>query len=141
MTRLVAESISQPRFFALLVAIFAALAMTLAAVGIYGVMSYAVAQRTSEIGVRMALGAARRDVFQLVVGDGLRLAVLGVAIGLAGALLIARSLTTLLFGIRPGDPLTFVSTAGLLLAVAALASFIPALRAARVDPMVALRRE
>ena len=115
--------------------------MTLAAVGIYGVMSYAVAQRTSEIGVRMALGAARRDVFQLVVGDGLRLAAVGVAIGLAGAFLIARSLTTLLFDIRPGDPLTFVSTAVLLLGVAALASFIPALRAARVDPMVALRRE
>jgi putative ABC transport system permease protein len=141
MGSLVADSISQPRFFALLVAIFAGLAMTLAAVGIYGVMSYAVAQRTSEIGVRMALGAARRDIFQLVVGDGLRLAAIGVAIGLAGAFLIARSLTTLLFDIRPGDPLTFVSTAVLLLGVAALASFIPALRAARVDPMVALRRE
>ena len=141
MTSLVADSISQPRFFALLVAIFAALAMTLAAVGIYGVMSYAVAQRTSEIGVRMALGAAGQDVFRLVVGDGLRMAALGVIIGLAGAFLIARSLTTLLFGIRPGDPLTFLSTGALLLAVAALASFIPAVRAARVDPMVALRRE
>ena len=103
-------------------AIFAALAMTLAAVGIYGVMSYAVAQRTSEIGVRMALGAARQDVFRLVVGDGLRACRLGVLIGLAGAFLIARSLTTLLFGIRPGDPLTFAVHGGALLAVAALAA-------------------
>jgi putative ABC transport system permease protein len=144
MSEIVHDSIAQPRFFAVLVAIFATLAMALAAIGIYGVMSYAVTQRTSEIGVRMALGAGRSDVFRLVVGDGLQLAAAGVALGVCGALVIfwwGRSLHTLLFEVRPADPLTFAATAGLLMMVAAAACFVPAWRATRVEPIVALRAE
>ena len=102
-------------------------------------MAYTVSQRTTEIGVRMALGASRGEVFQLVIGDGLRVAAIGVAAGIGGALLVGRWLTSLLYGIQPRDPATLAATAGVLLAVAALASFIPAWRATRVDPMVALR--
>jgi putative ABC transport system permease protein len=136
---MVGESIEQPRFFAMLSVAFALLALTLAAIGIYGVMAYAVSQRTGEIGVRMALGATPTEVFRLVVGDGLRLALAGVVVGVAGSLLVARWLTTLLFGIQAGDPATFIATAALLLTVAGLASYVPARRAARVDPMEALR--
>jgi ABC-type antimicrobial peptide transport system permease subunit len=117
------------------------LALGLAAIGIYGVMAYAVSQRTTEIGVRMALGAAPSEVFRLVIGDGLRLTAAGIVIGIAGALVVSRWLTTLLFGVKPGEPAVFAATAALLLVVAALACFIPARRATRVDPMVALRAE
>jgi putative ABC transport system permease protein len=141
LAEMVGASIEQPRFFAFLAAAFAGLALVLAAIGIYGVMAYVVAQRTTEIGVRMALGASRREVFGLVVGDGLRIAVLGVAIGIAGSLAIARWLTTLLFGVAPGDPLTLAATAAVLLVVAAAACYLPARRAAGVDPIVALRAE
>jgi putative ABC transport system permease protein len=141
MSQLVGESIAQPRFFALLVGIFAALAMVLAAIGIYGVMSYAVAQRTSEIGVRMALGAGRTEVFRLVVGDGLTMAAVGVVLGVVGALVVARSLGKLLFEVGPADPVTFVLTSVLLMMAAAMASFVPAWRAMRVEPVVALRAE
>ena len=141
MSQLVAESIAQPRFFALLVGIFAALALLLAAIGIYGVMSYAVAQRTSEIGVRMALGAGKTEVFRLVVGDGLQMAAAGIVIGVCGSFLVGRSLGTLLFEVRPADPVTFVVTAALLMMVAVAASFIPAWRATRVEPISALRAE
>ena len=138
---IVGASIDQPRFFALLAAGFAVLALALAAVGIYGVMAYVVAQRTTEIGVRMALGASAGEVFRLVVGDGLKLTALGVVLGIAGSLLVARWLTSLLFGVTAGDPMTLAGTAGLLLTVAALACVVPARRATRVDPMVALRAE
>ena len=111
----------------------------LAAVGIYGVMSYSVAQRTREIGIRMALGAQRSDVLKMTIGQGLKLVGAGVAIGLVAAMIVTRVMTSLLFGISATDPLTFVSIGAMLLAVSLLASYIPALRATRVDPMIALR--
>jgi putative ABC transport system permease protein len=141
LSEIVGESIEQPRFFAMLSAAFAVLALVLAAVGIYGVMAYVVAQRTTEIGVRIALGATQREVFHLIVGDGLRVTAMGVALGIAGSMLVSRWLTTLLFGVKPGDPLTLAVTAVLLLIVGAAACFVPARRATRVDPMVALRGE
>jgi predicted permease len=137
----VRESIDQPRFFAMLAMAFAVLAVTLAAIGIYGVMAYVVAQRTTEIGVRMALGATSSEVFRLVLGDGLKITAIGVVAGIAGSLLMARWMTALLFEVTPGDPATLAATAGALLLVAAAACFIPARRATRVDPMVALRAE
>ena len=137
----VSESIAQPRFFALLAVAFGALALLLAAIGIYGVMAYVVAQRTTEIGVRMALGATPREVFRLIIGDGLRITAIGVALGIAGSLLMARYMTTLLFGVTPGDPVTLGATSAVLLTVAAAACFLPARRATRVDPMVALRAD
>jgi len=136
---IVGESIEQPRFFAMLAGAFAVLALALAAVGIYGVMAYVVAQRTTEIGVRMALGATPGEVFGLVVGDGLKVTGVGVVLGIAGSIVVTQWLTTLLFGVRAGDPLTLAATAVLLLLVAAVACFIPARRATLVDPMVALR--
>jgi predicted permease len=139
--QVVADSTAQPRFYLLLLGIFAAVALTLAAVGIYGVMSYSVARRTHEIGVRMALGAKRSDVLKLVTGQGMILALSGAAAGLAGALPLTHLMASLLYGVRPADPLTFAVVSALLAAVAVLASYIPARRAARVDPMVALRYE
>jgi ABC-type antimicrobial peptide transport system permease subunit len=124
-----------------LVGAFALAALVLAAIGIYGVVSYGVAQRTSEIGVRMALGAGRRDVLRLVVGGSLRLALAGVALGLVAALAVTRAMTTLLFGVTATDPATFAVTAAALAVVAVLASLVPALRATRIDPIEALRAE
>jgi putative ABC transport system permease protein len=138
---IVADSIEQPRFFALLASAFAALALVLAGVGIYGVMAYTVSQRTGEIGVRMALGATSREVFRLVLGDGLRLTALGIAIGVAGSFVVGRWLRGLLYGVESRDWLTMAATAAILLAVAALACLLPARRAMRVDPMAALRAE
>src|SRR5262249_40012916 len=134
-------SVSPRRFSAVLTGIFAALALLLAAVGIYGVMSYAVAQRTQEIGVRIAMGAQTSDVRRMILGQSLRLAVIGVAIGLVGAFAVARFLATLVFGVGTYDLLTFLAVAALLVAVAMLASWLPARRAVRVDPLVALRYE
>ncbi|MCI0404008.1 MAG: ABC transporter permease [Acidobacteria bacterium] len=141
MEQLVANSVARPRFNMLLLGVFAAVALVLATVGIYGVMAYSVAQRTHEIGIRLALGAQRGDVVKLIVGSGLGLAVGGVVLGLAGAFALTRLLASLLFAVTPTDPGTFAGVAVLLMAVALLACWIPARRAMRVDPMVALRYE
>jgi putative ABC transport system permease protein len=141
LSEMVGNAIEQPRFFALLAAGFAVLAVTLAGIGIYGVMSYAVSQRTTEIGVRMALGASPGEVFRLVIGDGVKLASAGVVLGIVGSFVVSRWLGSLLFGVQPGDLTTFVVTSAVLGIVAVTACFIPANRATRVDPMVALRSE
>jgi putative ABC transport system permease protein len=141
METILAEDISQPRFNMLLMGLFGALALVLALIGIYGLLSYAVAQRTQEIGLRMALGAQAQDVLKLVVGQGMRLVVLGVAIGLAAALLLTRVMRSLLFGVTATDAQTFGSTVLIMAAVAFLACMLPALRATKVDPNVALRYE
>jgi len=136
-----ADSVASPRFRTMLVAIFAAVGLLLAAIGIYGVMSYAVTQRTHEIGVRAALGADRGDVLRLVLGETLALAAAGVAIGIGGAMATTRLIRALLFRIEPTDPVTFVAISAVLVAAAFAASYLPARRATRVDPMVALRCE
>jgi predicted permease len=137
----VGEAMAEPRSTSALFAVFAALALLLGAVGIYGVISYSVAQRTREIGIRMALGARRQEVLLLVVGQGAKLALAGVAIGIAGGLMLTRLMSKLLFGVQATDPLTYGVVALLLMFVALAACFLPARRAMRVDPMVALRYE
>ncbi len=141
MQDLIANSVQRRRFSMLLLTIFAATAMLLAAIGLYGVMSYSVAQRTKEIGVRMALGAKRPDVLVLVVKRGMVLVLIGLAAGVVLSLACARLISGLLFGITATDPLTFVGVAALLGLVAFVANYLPARRAASVDPMVALRYE
>ena len=141
MDELLEGSVSLRRFSAMLVGIFAILAAVLAAVGIYGVMSYTVSQRTQEIGVRMALGAQAANVRSMILMQTIKLTALGVAIGLAGAFLVARLLSSLLFGVGTHDPLTFLGVTLLLIVVAVVAAYIPARRAMRVDPIVALRYE
>ncbi len=141
MDQLVGDSLTRSRFTTLLLACFAAVALVLACIGIYGVTAYSVAQRTQEIGIRIALGAQREDVLLMVLRQGFRLAGIGVAIGAAAAVAVARLMTTLLYGVSVGDPLTFIGVAALLACVALMACYIPARRAMRVDPLVALRYE
>ena len=141
MDQMISDSVARSRFSATLLAVFAALAMILACIGIYGVMAYATAQRRNEIGIRMALGAQRSDVLRLILGHGAKLALLGAAIGVVGGLLLARFLKSQLYGIAANDPLTFAAATILLVGVALAACYIPARRAMRVDPMDALRYE
>jgi putative ABC transport system permease protein len=141
MQELLSDSVARRRFSMTLLALFAGVALLLAAVGIYGVISYTVTLRAHEIGIRVALGASRGGVLWLVLGQSLVLTVAGVFLGLAGSLLVSRVISGLLFNVRPTDPATFAIVAAFLAAVAALASLLPAGRASRVDPMVALRYE
>jgi putative ABC transport system permease protein len=141
MRAVVNASIAPQRFYMQLLSSFASLAFILAAIGIYGVVSYSVAQRTREIGIRMALGAKQNDVLRLVLAEGFRLTAVGVVLGLAGAFALTRVLRSLLFEVKPTDPTTFIAFSLLLASVALLASYIPARRATKVDPLVALRYE
>jgi putative ABC transport system permease protein len=134
-------SVAQPRFRTWLIGIFAALALLLAAVGVYGVMSYTVTQRTSEIGIRVTLGAQSTDVFRSIVAEGARIALLGVGAGLIAALALTRLLRTFLYGVSASDPVTFMGVALLLALISLAACYFPARRATRVDPIVALRYE
>ncbi len=136
-----AESVAPERLNLMLLSIFAGIALVLAIVGIYGVMSYSVTQRTHEIGIRMAIGAQPRDVFRMVIGQGMMLAMIGVAIGLVGAFGLTRLMTTMLFGVEPTDPTTFAAIATLLTLVALVACYVPGRRATKVDPVVSLRYE
>jgi putative ABC transport system permease protein len=135
------SSVAQPRLETILLGFFGSVALLLAGVGIYGVIAYSVSQRTSEIGIRMALGASRLSVLSMVLGQGLRLTAVGLGIGLALALALTRLMTGILFGISPTDPATFMAILLLLGIIALLACYLPARRATRVDPMVALRYE
>ena len=141
MDEIIAKNVAPRRFKMLLLGLFAALALVLAAVGIYGVMSYSVEQRTHEIGVRSALGATREDILSLIVAQGFRLTVIGMLTGIAGALALTRYIASLLFGVTERDPFTFAAVVCVLSVVALIACYIPARRAARVDPMIALRHE
>ena len=139
--QVVAEATAQSRFYVVLLGAFSVVALVLAGVGIYGVMSYSVSRRTREIGIRMALGAQRRDVLELIVLHGMAPALAGVAAGVAGGLALTRLMSGLLFGTPPSDPLTFGAVVVMLSGVAVAASYWPARRASGVDPMVALRCE
>ena len=137
----VTESVAPRRFSMLLLSAFAVVALFLAAVGLYGVVAYAVSQRTREIGLRMAIGAQRGDVLRMVVGGGMKLATIGVVVGLVTALWLARYVASMLFGVTSLDPVSYGVTAAVLLTVSAIACYIPARRATTVDPLVALRAE
>jgi ABC-type antimicrobial peptide transport system permease subunit len=141
MEDVVANKLSRPRLYAVLLGVFAGIAVVLAAVGLYGVMAYSVARRTGEIGVRVALGAERRQVMTLILRQSLLLTAAGMTIGFAGAAAMTRYLEALLFGLAPLDPSTFVAVAGLFIGMALLASYVPTRRALRIDPVVALRAE
>jgi len=141
MDDVVTKSLSQSRFNTLLLGVFAGLALLLAAIGIYSVLSYTVRQRVPEIGIRLALGARMTDVLRMVVIEGMKPTLLGVAIGLAAALAMGRLVSSLIFQVKPTDPTTFLAVAALLALIALLACVIPAYRASKVNPVVALRNE
>jgi putative ABC transport system permease protein len=141
MEQYISGSVSDQRLAAFLLGMFALLALVLAAIGIYGVISYSVTQRTHEIGIRIALGASRRDVLRLVLGRSLTLALVGIGIGVAAALGLTRLMTSLLYEVKPADPATYVAVSVVLVAVALAASYLPARRAMKVDPVEALRWE
>jgi putative ABC transport system permease protein len=138
---MIGQSEAEPKFRTLLLMLLAFLALLLAAVGIYGVLAYTVKQRTNEIGIRVALGAKRSQVFGLIIGHGMRLALAGTGLGLVGAFALTRPLKAMLFEIEPDDPTTFIAVSAVMLGIALLACCLPALRAANVDPMTALRHE
>jgi ABC-type antimicrobial peptide transport system permease subunit len=141
MQQLVSENVAQPRFFTVLLSIFGVLAVTLAAIGAYGVISYSVRERTQEFGIRIALGADRNEVLGLVLKQAMMLAGIGLVLGLIGALATTRLLSSLLYGIKAVDPATFAAAAAFLVVVALLATYVPARAATKVDPIVALRYE
>ena len=141
MEAMVQTSLGSQRFVTMLLTIFASVALVLAVVGLYGVVSYSVSRRVHEMGIRVALGAADGDIRKLIVGKSVSMAVAGVGVGVVGALLLTRLMEGLLFGVRASDPVTFATTAVLLTAVAAVASAIPAQRAVKVDPMAVLKNE
>ena len=141
MDQWIADSLAAPRFNLVLLGTFAGLALILASVGIYGVVAYSVTQRTRELGLRIAIGAQQRDVVAMVLRESLVVVAVGMAVGVAAALLATRALSGLLFGISPLDPVTWTAVTCLLFGVAFLASYVPARRATRVDPMIALRAE
>jgi len=141
MANISADFVAPQRVTMLIAGLFAALALILAMVGLYGVISYSVAQRGHEFGIRMALGADQRDILKLVVGQGTKLVLVGVGVGILGALALTRFVSSLLYGVKPTDPPTFFAVSLALVAVALLASYIPARRATKVDPLVALRYE
>jgi len=137
----IADTLSSARLSALLLGLFAAVAAALAAAGLYGVISYSINQRTQEIGLRMALGAETRDVLRLVIGEGFKLTVVGLGLGITAAFGLSRLIAAQLFGVKATDPLTYIGVTLLLAVVGIIACYLPARRAARVDPMVALRHE
>jgi putative ABC transport system permease protein len=141
MDQIIARSVADRRFSLELLGVFAAVALLLAAIGIYGVMSYSFSQRTHEVGIRLALGAQRLDIVRLALGEGMRVVVIGLAAGLVGAAIMTRFFRSMLFNVAPTDPPTFLSVSALLAGVALFACYIPAKRATRVDPLVALREE
>jgi ABC-type antimicrobial peptide transport system permease subunit len=138
---LIDNAVAPRRLITELLGFLSSLALALAAIGLYGVIAYSVAQRTQEIGIRMAIGAQRRDVLSLILGSGLKLILLGIALGLVGAFVLTRLLQTFLYGVTATDPLAFIGNAAVLLLVATVACLLPALRATKVDPMTALRAE
>lgn len=141
MEQYVRDSMAQPRLNTVLLGIFAGLAFVLTAIGLYGVISYSVAQRSREMGIRIALGAQSGSILKMILGQGIRLALIGVAVGLCGALVLTRLIASMLYGVKPFDAMTFIAVALLLMGIAMFASYIPALRATRIDPVVALRYE
>jgi len=141
MDEIVSRSVAPRRFNMFLLTIFAAVALLLALVGVYGVLAYSVGQRTAEIGLRVALGATPRKVLTLIVSQGMRPILIGIGIGLLGAVALSRFVSSLLFGVRALDPLTYITVALLVMAAALLSCYVPALRALRVDPVAALRQE